>query len=365
MYRFAEEDILHNRIKTYPEQRFYIHNGTTYYNNKLYPSGTSIPQGFIGLSEFENTNVGSGVPVYPFIYKGSSLVSLRTVTTDFYSGFAYGDTISGSYPLSASIGIERYTQGQSRPNINALQNTLNYYTPRSPYYQYNSTLGNWGDVAACMINVPSIFYGSSIRRGSVSLKFYASGTLLSELQDARENGELVQVTSNISGSSSVAGMVLYNEGIILLSGSWALSSTHQEAYAGTDYPRWKYFGASVANSSYEVKFDGLNYVNVLTMLCHAPMGELNNSNNPTFVESGQAQVLATGSAGYAENNQALIKNIVKSPYVNTEEGFKKTTFLSKVVLYDKDRKVIGIAKLATPVKKLEDRSVSIRLKLDI
>ena len=44
------------------------------------------------------------VLVYPFIVKNGSLLSFKTIsTTDFNADFQYGDTITGSYPLSASI----------------------------------------------------------------------------------------------------------------------------------------------------------------------------------------------------------------------------------------------------------------------
>jgi hypothetical protein len=70
-----------------------------------------------------------------------------------------------------------------------------------------------------MVNIPSIFYGSSIKKGTLSLKTYVSGTLAAELTDQNRRGELVQ-----SGSNSVVGTVLYDEGIILLTGSTTIGS---------------------------------------------------------------------------------------------------------------------------------------------
>ena len=42
-----------------------------------------------------------------------------------------------------------------------------------------------------MISVPSIFYGSKIKEGTLSLKWYVSGTLAAEVRDTKENGELI------------------------------------------------------------------------------------------------------------------------------------------------------------------------------
>ena len=61
----------------------------------------------------------------------------------------------------------------------------------------------------------------------------------------------------------------------------------------------------------------------------------------------------------------MIKNTVFSPYDNNEETFKKHTYISKVVIYDEFMNVLGVAKVAKPVKKTEDREFSFKLKLDI
>ena len=60
----------------------------------------------------------------------------------------------------------------------------------------------------------------------MDLKFYITGTLVGQLQDVNRNGELIQVApSGSTGSGSVAGVVLYTEGFVVLTGSWSLDST--------------------------------------------------------------------------------------------------------------------------------------------
>ena len=39
-YKFEKNDVFHNRIKTYPSCEFFIHNGSTYYNNEYSLEGT-------------------------------------------------------------------------------------------------------------------------------------------------------------------------------------------------------------------------------------------------------------------------------------------------------------------------------------
>ena len=48
-----------------------------------------------------------------------------------------------------------------------------------------------------------------------------------------------------------------------------------------------------------------------------------------------------------------------------EEKFKKQTFISKIAIYDEDKNLIAVANLAKPIKKLEDRDFTFKLKLDI
>jgi hypothetical protein len=104
------------------------------------------------------------------------------------------------------------------------------------------------------------------------------------------------------------------------------------------------------------------------MYAHAPKAMLNHSTNPTFVESGQqfyaSSTQQTGSL-YLENDGVIIKNTVYSPYDNNEEPFQKHTYITKIAIYDEHMNVIGITKLAKPVKKTEDREFSFKLKLDI
>ena len=117
----------------------------------------------------------------------------------------------------------------------ALRNRLNFYEARSSHYAVKSSTwptSGWNKnlQALNLVSVPSIFYGTKIKPGTVSLKFYYSGSLIGELQDTRQNGELIQMTSGSSAgnptnghSGSVAGVVLYDEGFFLLTGSWGLN----------------------------------------------------------------------------------------------------------------------------------------------
>jgi len=113
-----------------------------------------------------------------------------------------------------------------------------------------------------------------------------------------------------------------------------------------------------------LEYSGTTHTQVMTMMAHAPYGELNHSNNPTFVSSSDINQVGTGSYQFTESPRE-IKNIVYSQFSDEVPDFEKVTYISKVGLYDEDRNLIGVAKVATPVRKTEDLSYTFKLKLDI
>jgi len=261
----------------------------------------------------------------------------------------------------------------------ALKNTMNFYRINSEHYAYSSTFDDgWNkDVQNTnLISIPSIFFGSQIKKGSVELNFYVSGTLIGTLKDEKRNGELVQtgpIGSN--GSGSVAGVALYNEGFLMLTGSWDLDDDHTENYnaAGAVSPAWIYYGVGAQDgisipsqeSAWALDFRGTTKTQVVTMLANAPRGAINHSNNVTFATSSASKTAMTGSLHYIEPKNIPIKNIVSASYTDEAAPFKKETYISKVGIYDKDKNLIAIAKLATPVKKTEERDLTFKLKLDL
>ena len=280
--------------------------------------------GFVSLYEI-NIDRDPSALIYPFVTKDGTLTAFKSVSVTTLNATDYGDEFKGTYPQTASIKREFFTEGKpdigdkdygkylNKSHLVALKNTFNEYIYLSPHYEYDADTWNKGQQALSLISIPSIFYGSSIKKGSVDLKFYVSGSLAGHLMDERKNGELVQVGpygSNESGS--VAGVVLYTEGFLALTGAWTLDFNHQDKYIGTtNYnPKWIYFGVgagdgkvlgTVPSSSFAIAFSGTNYIPTLTMLAHAPKGKLNHSNNPTYIKHNQTLTAITGSRKFREN----------------------------------------------------------------
>jgi hypothetical protein len=280
-----------------------------------------------------------------------------------------------------------------------------------------------------LISIPSIFYGSKIKPGTVSLKWYLTGTLIGELRDTKQNGELIQVTGNNphivqygpAGTDAapndlghVAGVVFYNEGFIALTGSWALNKaggtkanhgfivhahsqiTIRSGSGNTPYaPMWIDWGAGandncnklttstsastapaaagVAGSnnfesaSFGLSFKGTNEVQTLTMFTHAKRGEVNYSNNPTFMIHTQSVTssIFTSSYSYVEDQNRQVVNFVSSSHPDYSASFERQVYISRVGLYDENKNLIGVATLSNPVRKEEGQDLTFKLKLDI
>ena len=179
LQKFKSQELLINTIKAHPKCEFFIYNGRIFYNKTPELSGTfnahenSVPSGHISLYEINVDKLsGSNNYIYPFITKDSTLSSFKTVsTTAFQTGFAYGDTLTSSYPLSASITREYIVSTldtSNRKRILALQNTLQHNAYLSRHFEYEDHRrpdavplnGNKKTQAINLISIPSIFYGT-------------------------------------------------------------------------------------------------------------------------------------------------------------------------------------------------------------
>jgi hypothetical protein len=539
-FKFEDDDIIFNTLKTHPECHFYLYQTEAaetklVYNNQkeifgsfaatyssdastslLAPNVRHIPGGFISLYELnidrpldrlDNTRANT---IYPFITKDSSMTSFSTVSTsDFNNDFAYGDQITGSYPLSASISTQYVSSGEITGTIaptgdnrlyrDALRTSFEYNVRTSKRFDYSKGLEDlfssspgWPDHAFRLIQIPSIFYGEKIKKGTVKLDWYKSGELVGTLEDSKQNGELLVTKGPTAEIGKFTGLIFYSEGFIILTNfssidgyadptkTWRdfmfdLQDYHEDVETDSSdadqYPEAK---GTDGTSSYSLYFKGTHTIPTLTLMATLEREECTHSNNPTFIDSDydwqklpgtivnttpgpavglatfqtsephkmgdldtliegkidgfvdpsgtpfnsrdlrfqvsssntfkvlkvkedlstagivlvagaaahepaasnatsfyvkrtgyERQNVMTGSHGYMETETLKIKNTVKSTFNDPYAEYEDHTYISKIALYDEDRNLIGIAKLATPIKKTIKRDFTFKLKLDL
>jgi len=424
---FKSNEVFTNTMKLHPTCNFVIYDTKVIYNNVPHQSGArndlvrnvSSSKGYISLYEYNidrpedisddriigragsyatvsSSETGGGDPltilldngrIYPWISKDSARSTFKTVF-GFQSGdestwnneFIYGDVLVGTYPLQAAISREYITSSFVstaptfyNPHYVALRSKLDYYSVMSRHYKVNSIYGNKDTQTLNLISIPSIFYGTQIKPGTLSLKWYVSGSLQGELQDISQNGELIQVGPvGSTGSGSVAGVALYNDGVLLLTGAWDLNPTSFILDGAGQRPSWIHYGVGANDSvtptpsaSFTMDFKGTNETQVLTMFTHAKSGEVNYSTNPTFLKYGQDSTFYTSSAIYEENSELELKNIASSSYSDYSASFERQVYVSRIGVYDKNKNLIAVATLSNPVLKKEAENISFKLKLDI
>jgi hypothetical protein len=389
--KFGQTDVFVNTVKTLPRFKFSIYNGEANYRGDF---GNTVAKGYAALNDLNKATTEIANPnYYKYMIYDGYITTFGNVTADNISTARFGDIFQINYPISSSISTfffpninnaisyQYSNDDENRYRLNALKTTFNKYKIYSSLFNYSSSYFDCATSDIGLVNIPNLFYGQQINKGSVKLSIYSDGVLLCRAEDTGRNGELVQTTGSTTlNDKNVAGLVFYDEGLILLFSSAQLASYQEQFYSTPDnypttpdYPRWNTWGlplnsepGSVTKTSYDIEFEGINKIPQLLMFAHADVGELNNSNNKTFIQSGQTNTsYITSSNGVTENQEIQIKNIVKTPYISPVPTFHKETYISKILIYDDKKNVIGIAKLATPVRKTEDRSFTFKLKLNL
>ena len=399
-YKFKRNEVYNNTLKTYPSVKFVVYSGSAYYNNTPNISGAFADPirltdgGKVSLYELNIDRVSSSTGrtigevndnglIFPFVVKNGTRIDFRTSTEAAFNSADYGDVLVSSYPYTSSIDKEYYSTTTARTgsvtsltdgyvsHLRALKNTINHYNYVNPHFEYSSSLyqRDFDTDEVGLVSIPSAFYGSQIKKGSINLEYYFTGTLIGRAQDTNRDGVLYSTYG--VGSGSAIGLALYNEGFLILTGSENLNGSNDAYLPGNDHPKWVYFAQSISgsitapNSSYVMQMSGTSYTQTLTMFATAQKGDLNHSNNPTYTQYSTSSYAATSSYAYLELTNRPIKNIVSSSYPDPTGSFEKTTYISKIGIYDEDKNLIGIAKVATPVKKTVERDFTFKIKLDI
>ena len=429
-FEFTPDDLFINRLKTYAEYNVFIYQSKMSINRGVQPNGSG------GLVVYDvNANRSGTDKVYPFVETGSlknvfkkykyqpivknatgehfnihkywleasgglaenaSVVANNGLVTSSYSSespikrnlTSRVSTISSNY-YNITRSVNPLITGEiitlPRPmniSASALQNVARKYTTLSDHFIFSSSsvrsrdlvTGSAGDNIN-FITIPSMYYGSTIKKGSVELNYYITGSKIATCADTNHNGTLIGTTGSTSGS--VVGLVLYDEGIIMLTSSNPIAPSDNNGiiYDGVSAltSSWLYYGTTLndgtgssntlASASYDLNFKGTNYVNSLTMFAHAKKGQLNHSNNPTYRDLSTQKINTTGSGLRFVEGTTPLANVVSASYVSA--SYEKTTYISKVNIYDEDGNLIAVTSMARPVKKTLTDEFTFKMKLDL
>lgn len=369
IYKFADNEIIRNTVKLYPKFNFKTYNnGAAHHlvlNDQHNIKETAADYGQIDLYDF----AGLSDKITRIVPK----VSSRALSSDFplFDGSEYGTAFSQSYPVTFGISVDRILSGEQELKCNAINRMIDQH--------YRHMMNGFSDVIGTsnqgVITIPRMFYGSSIKKGSVFCRVFSNDSvpygIIGSANDVHENGLLyLTEDSEAHPSGTVVGCVLYDHGIVAFRNFNTASSSLALYDGDARLPSWDNFlyTGSITQSDvfidYEFEFRGTNPLNTITMFAHAPKGQLNHSNNKTYIKRTTADQTQTGSLSFIEYPKREIKNVVYNP-TDEASSFSKETYINKIGIFDEEKRLIAVSKVSNPVRKRAEDGYTFKLKLDL
>jgi len=182
-----------------------------------------------------------------------------------------------------------------------------------------------------VITIPEIYFDREILSGSFT------GSDLDSAGDSRtlyDNGRGGVFSGSLSGT--LVGNIFYSEGLIVLKGG-GLQDAGENNDFGEDSP---------TNFKWKVDFNGTHTIPTKIFRCRAPAGQLNASTNESFF-----YIPPTGSDHQFRSEK--VKVLTSS-----------LTYVTQIGLYNDRYELVGVAKLAQPIRKEEAQDILFRVRLD-
>lgn len=194
-----------------------------------------------------------------------------------------------------------------------------------------------------LLHVPSLYYGRQMATGSVKLvcNTYLSSSIKRTLVDDGRGG--LYISGSVSSASlenaehykgvewPKVGNVFYSEGLVVIKDP-SLFDFGDYVMGGETSP--------MASDVLQVSFKGTQNIPTKVMMCRINGAASNASNNETFT---------------SRNADTGKLDVVRSSPI---------TYVTAVGIYNEERKLVAVAKLAQPVRNRERDKINIRLKCD-
>jgi hypothetical protein len=296
---------------------FKVNKSFTFTGNELTGSNVQIDR-FLGTNTTASLWI-SGSDNTGYITSQSSQLVYRSIKELYYSNYISGS--NGSPAATASFNNDETITGPAyTPNYyNYLSNTLT----ASRYFPTGS------DEIVTVISIPSNLFGEYLNPGTISI---TSASL-----NLYDDG-----LGNLISASKKVGDVIYEHGIITItnSGTTPYSST---------LPNNFYSGSLTCSFESTVTIYETQYK------CTIRENEFNFSNNPSLLSGSVAISNGSGSSFPQPGSGKLNDNVTGSyfsPYITT------------VGLYNNNKELLAVAKLAQPLPVSSVTDTSILINFD-
>lgn len=272
-----------------------------------------------------NGNAVTGSVYLEKKYLNSSLLN-RT-----FQGFSdkEGGFVTDVGPFTSSVDIVDAEEGATNKQLfRSILNLYSYYSLIDT--QYTASFTGSASTRFRVITIPEIYYDREILSGTFTASDLDSAGAQRVLYD---NGRGGIYSGSMTGT--LVGNIFYSEGLVVLKGGGL----------NTESPSNDFGEVSPTNFKWRVSFKGTHKIPVKIFRCRAPVGQLNGSTNPTYYR------VLTGSEAPNRNEKEVV-----SP--------QQQTYITTIGLYDDDYGLVGLAKIAQPIKKEESQDILFRLRLD-
>ena len=313
---------------------FKVNKSFTFKGNELTGSNIQIDR-FLGKN-ITASLWASGSDNTGYITSQSSQLVYRSIKELYYSNYIGGD--DGALAATASFNNDGTITGPvSTTNYyNYLSNTL----PPSRYFPTGS------NEEICIISIPSNLFGEYLKPGSVNI---STGSIV--LQD--------DSLGNLLHGSLKVGDVIYEHGIIIITNSGITGSI--DGYGNVQYGSTLYGGGdyNFINNFYNnpliCSFESTVTIYETQYKCTIRENEFNFSNNPS---------LTSGSTAISNGSDSLFPQPGSGKLNDNVTGSYFSPYITTVGLYNNNKELLAVAKLAQPLPVSSVTDTSILINFD-
>ena len=309
---------------------FEVNKSFTFTGSELTGSNVSIER-YIGKNIQDNIWV-SGSNLTGQSYIENKQLVYNSIKQLYYSNFLLSP--SGSLASTASFDSTSFVPDfETAANLGVLigkQNTTNYYNSLSSTTDINRTFPTESNSEIGIISIPSNLFGEYVKPGSFRF-ITRSGSITDDT-----NGNLIYNSTGFSAVNAHIGNIIYEHGMSII------ISKSMNSYGN------EFFDMFNSSSMITCSFNSNITLYESQYKCTVSPNEFLFSQNPSII---------SGSNSCPENVISKLYDFATGSYF--------TPYVTTVGLYNNDKELVAVGKLAQPLDMSDTTDTTILINLDL
>ena len=309
---------------------FEVNKSFTFTGSELTGSNVSIER-YIGKNIQDNIWV-SGSNLTGQSYIENKQLVYNSIKQLYYSNFLLSP--SGSLASTASFDSTSFVPDfETAANLGVLigkQNTTNYYNYLSSTTDINRTFPTESNSEIGIISIPSNLFGEYVKPGSFRF-ITRSGSITDDT-----NGNLIYNSTGFSAVNAHIGNIIYEHGMSII------ISKSMNSYGN------EFFDMFNSSSMITCSFNSNITLYESQYKCTVSPNEFLFSQNPSII---------SGSNSCPENVISKLYDFATGSYF--------TPYVTTVGLYNNDKELVAVGKLAQPLDMSDTTDTTILINLDL